>query len=134
MKTYIVLFAEDVPCYGSAAIEAENDAAALEAAKAFKLSDVTTDPSWDLSVCKRIVNIEDPEGNIIAEEISLEDCFLRYGGERERILCDAAPAMVEALEVCEDVLSDVARLDDGTPSVSALNMVRDILAKTEGGR
>jgi hypothetical protein len=37
MKTYTVLFAEDVPHYGAAEIEAEDDAAALEAAKAYDL-------------------------------------------------------------------------------------------------
>ena len=42
--------------------------------------------------------------------------------------------MLEALELCEDVLADLARLDDGTPSVSALNMVRAILAKSKAGR
>jgi len=40
--------------------------------------------------------------------------------------------MLEALELCRDVLSDLARLDDGTPSISALNMVRALLAKRKG--
>jgi hypothetical protein len=45
----------------------------------------------------------------------------------------AAPDMLEALELCEDVLSDLARSDDGTPSVSALNMARAAIAKAKGG-
>jgi hypothetical protein len=57
MKTYTVLFAEDVPHYGTAEIQAENDAAAIEAAKAYDLSAVTTDAEWGNSACKRIVDI-----------------------------------------------------------------------------
>jgi hypothetical protein len=44
-------------------------------------------------------------------------------------LMAAAPEMLEALQLCEDVLADLARLDDGTPSVSALNMARAAIAK-----
>jgi hypothetical protein len=40
--------------------------------------------------------------------------------------------MLNALRLCEDVLSDLARLDDGTPSITALNLVRAVLAKTKG--
>lgn len=45
----------------------------------------------------------------------------------------AAQEMLEALELCEDVLSELSRLDDGTPSVSALNMARAAIAKAKGG-
>jgi hypothetical protein len=133
MKTYSVLFAEDVPHYGTAEIEAEDDAAALEAAKAYDLSDVTNDPEWENSVCKRIVHIEDQEGNTIISDVPLDNCDLRYGGDKERALCDAARDMLEALQLCEDVLSDLARLDDGTPSISALNASRKAIAKATGG-
>jgi hypothetical protein len=47
-------------------------------------------------------------------------------------LIAAAPRMLEALHLCEDVLSDLARLDDGTPSVSALNMLRTVIAQATG--
>jgi len=40
--------------------------------------------------------------------------------------------MLEALEVCEDVLSNLARLDDGTPSVRALNLARAAIARARG--
>jgi hypothetical protein len=47
--------------------------------------------------------------------------------------------LVEALRLCEDALSSLARLDDGTPSVSALNAARALIARAEqtpqcGGR
>jgi hypothetical protein len=135
MKTYTVLFAEDVPHYGAAQIEAENDAAAVEAAKAFDLSDVTDDPAWEYSVCRRIVNIEDTDGEIIAEEISLDDCFLRYGGEKDRLLCDVAPELLDALETAEEQLSRYCIGDDGRDAEphQALKKVRDAIAKAKRG-
>jgi hypothetical protein len=90
-EKYTILFAEDVPHYGTAEIRAENDAAALEAAKACPLFEVTNDAEWENSACKRIVYIQDAEGNTIAEDVSLDDCSLRYGGDKERAMCDAAP-------------------------------------------
>lgn len=126
MKTYSVLFAEDVPHYGSVEIEAENDAGALEAARGYDLSEVTTDPEWENSVCKRIVHIEDAEGNTIFHDVPLDNYALCLESE--------VAGMLEALKLCEDALAGLARLDDGTPSVSALNMVRAILAKSKGGR
>ena len=84
MKTYSVLFAKDVPYYGCATIEAENDDAALEAAKAFDHSAVTNDPEWENSVCARIVYLEDPDGNTIINDVPLDNYDLRYGGDKER--------------------------------------------------
>jgi hypothetical protein len=99
MKTYTILFAEDVPHYGTTEIQAENDAAALDAAKTYPLSEVTNDAEWENSACKRIVYIQDAEGNTIAEDVSLDDCFLRYGGDKEPALCDAAPELLAAAEL-----------------------------------
>jgi hypothetical protein len=54
--------------------------------------------------------------------------------ERARRIEMAAQQMLEALILCHEVLRDFARLDDGTPSVSALFMARDAIAKaTEEG-
>ena len=133
MKTYSILFAEDVPHYGCAQIEAEDDNAALETAKAYDISEVTNDPEWENSVSKRIVYIEDAEGNTIFHDVPLDGYDLRHGGEEERRLCDAARDMLEALHLCEDVLSELARIDDGTPSISALNKTRAAIAKATGG-
>ncbi len=90
------------PITGTAGIQAEDDAAALKAAKAYDLSEVTTDAEWEYSVCKHIVHIEDPEGNMIVYDIPLDDHFLGLQSEKAE--------MLEALESCEDVLSDLARL------------------------
>lgn len=100
MKTYSVLYAEDVPHYGTHEIEAENDEAAIEAAIAYHEAGSATvdDPSWNSSVCARIVNIQGPDGDIIDEDRPLDAYFIRAGGEPDRILCDAAEELLQSLE------------------------------------
>ena len=44
----------------------------------------------------------------------------------------ASRDMLAALELCVDCLADLARLDDGTPSVSALHLARAAIAKATG--
>ncbi len=97
MKTYSVLFAEDVPYHGTAEIEAADDAGAVEAAKACDVSANTTDPDWNNGFCKRIVYIQAENGELVDADIPLDDCFVRYGGEPERILCDAAAELLRTL-------------------------------------
>src|SRR4029077_860045 len=43
----------------------------------------------------------------------------------------AAGDMLEALELCVDCLADLARLDDGTPSISALNQARAAIERAK---
>jgi hypothetical protein len=109
MKTYSVLFAEDIPHYGIAHIKAKNDADALKAAKAYDLSEVAHDPEWGNSVCKRIVHIEDPKGKIVAEDVALDGFFLRDGGDKERLLCDAASDLLKALQTILPAYADLLR-------------------------
>ena len=114
MKTYTVLYAEDVPHYGTLDIQAKSNAAALKAAKAHDLAGIAIDPDYDNSACKRIVHIEDGAGKVIASDIDLDNCFLRYGGEPERKLCDAAPDLLKALqEIAAIVLWGEPILDPG---------------------
>ena len=57
-----------------------------------------------------------------------------FGGETASLFEQTVSVeMLKALELCEDVLSDLARLDDGTPSLSALHAARDAIAKAKGG-
>ena len=42
------------------------------------------------------------------------------------------PELLETLELCENALADLARLDDGTPSISALHAARAAIAKATG--
>src|ERR1700687_2333909 len=97
MKTYTVLLAEDVPHYGFVHITAATATEAIEAARHLDTGEHCTDSEWSTAVCHRIVHIEDEDGNIVAEDIALDRYFLRYGGEPARLLCDAAPKLLDAL-------------------------------------
>jgi hypothetical protein len=46
----------------------------------------------------------------------------------------AAGDLFDALELCVDCLADLARLDDGTPSVSALEQARAAIARVKKGQ
>jgi hypothetical protein len=99
MKTYTVLYAEDVPHYGSHDIEAENDQAAIKAAIALhERGDISlNEAAWDSTVCARIVHIEDPDGRMIAADKPLDDYSLRGGGDADRLRCEAAEEMLDVL-------------------------------------
>jgi hypothetical protein len=45
--------------------------------------------------------------------------------------CNAHRDLLEALELCVDCLTDLSRLDDGTPSISALDQARAAIAKAK---
>ena len=104
MKTYTVLYAEDVPHYVQAEIKATDNDAAIEAARKVhadgSLDLYLCDPDWDNTICKRIVHIKDQNGEIIAEDIPVDSYYLSHG-EPQRRLCEAAAAMLEALEAQE---------------------------------
>ena len=62
MKTYTILYAQDIPHYGSVELEAENDAEIVAAARGYWDAtelDPADDPDWNNPVCKRIVEISD---------------------------------------------------------------------------
>lgn len=134
-KTYTVTYAENVPHYGQIEIEATSRRKALAWAKAENFDSIYFDDAdYGSSSCRRIVQIEDEDGAIIAEDIALDPYYLMDEANVPRRLCEHAAALLEALELCEDALSDLARTDDGTPSVSAMNMARAAIAAVKGGR
>jgi hypothetical protein len=49
----------------------------------------------------------------------------------DRRRCFAAADMLAALELCVDCLADLSRLDDGAPSVTALDQARAAIAKAK---
>jgi hypothetical protein len=106
MKTYTVLFAEDIPHYGSTDIEAADDTHALAIAESLDMIGLYYEGSWDGAVCKRIVSIEDSSGVAIANDIPLDNYFLRNGGQADRSLCEAAPDLLEVVRYTTQVLSD----------------------------
>src|SRR5690242_4286649 len=100
MKTYSVLYAEDVSHYGSTQIAAENDAEAIATAKGISeddLCNIAVDPDHGNTSCKRIVHILDPEGQYIAADIPLDGYTIIHGDDKRRIY-ESAPTLLKALE------------------------------------
>ena len=130
MKTYSVLYAEDVPHYGSMEIEAKNDAEAVAKARAISeedLGNTTTDPDHGSTVCKRIVHIQDAAGNDVAHDVRLDSYSLELLTDEEINIRKHAKELLEALERVHallDRISDTLHYEDGLP-VTALE-ARDI--------
>ena len=107
MKTYTVLFAQDIPHYGSVEIEAKNDADALRRAKKY-WRDVNTgaepwplnDAQHDSAVSARIVLIYDEadERREIAHDVRLDEyTLMRARTARDQRTLDNAKATFKAL-------------------------------------
>lgn len=73
MKTYTVLYAEDVPHYAAGEVEARNPQAAIRKARRMDTDSFCAyDADWSQSYNRRIVEIEGPDGELIAEDIRLD--------------------------------------------------------------
>jgi hypothetical protein len=96
----------------------------LDAATDYSTSEVIYDADWENSSCKRIVWIRDPDGNTVAAGVALDDSHLMYGGEKERLLWNAAPRLLKALEESEPQLSAVVEMmrGEGDLAVTALDV------------
>jgi hypothetical protein len=84
--------------------------------------------------CRRIVEITDESGKFLAGDISLDNWFVRYGGEPDRRLCDAAPELLAALKsVSAAVLALAAERDPDQPGLwdAALVPARKAIAQAE---
>jgi hypothetical protein len=82
MKTYTILFAQDIPHYGSVEIEAENDEAIIFKAKVYWRSVESGDEPWpltepdhDSAILTRIVQITDDHGSEVTTDISLDENY-----------------------------------------------------------
>jgi hypothetical protein len=90
MKIYTVLYAEDVPHYAHGEVEARGPKDAIARARKLDTETFTAyEPDWNGAVCRRIVSVEDPNGEVVAEAIPLDDFVLHNA--------DAAEAMFDAL-------------------------------------
>jgi hypothetical protein len=106
MKSYTVLYAEDVPHYGTREFEAADDTLAIERARDITpdaMSKYTNDPEYNNSRCRRIVHIEGPDG-IIAEDIYLSP---------DDSLQDSAHHLAQALELAIRAMNTVPSFDTG---------------------
>jgi len=72
MKTYTVLYAEDVPHYSAVEVEALDTFDAITKAQTLDLTDVPTDPDWYNAVSRRIVEVTDEDENIVADFIPID--------------------------------------------------------------
>jgi len=124
MKIYEVLYAEDVPHYGTAQIEAENDAEAIAKAKAIddeNICAITVDAEHDNAVCKRIVYIQDSGGREIGCDLPLDNYTLVHGEDKRR-LGESAPQLADTLAQAIAALERIAEIthyENGEP-VTAL--------------
>ncbi|KAK45448.1 hypothetical protein BG58_17955 [Caballeronia jiangsuensis] len=106
MSNFTVVYAVNVPHYGRTQIEAPTAADAIAAAKHRDPAEICTERDRSSAACARIVSITDHDGRSIAEGVTLDGAFMRYGGRPAWLLCEASPAMLESLQRM------VARSDD----------------------
>lgn len=132
MKHYEILYAEDVPHYGCVLIEADSPDDAVRIARDYDYAYLVNEPEWCSAACKRIVSIHDETGEIIAGDISLDECFLRCGGEPDELRCNAAEAMLETLHSALEWI-ETGRVDGvGVLAAQLRDDIRAVIAKAEG--
>jgi hypothetical protein len=143
MKTYTILFAQDIPHYGSVEIEAKNDADALRRAKKYWRDIQIGAEPWplydaqhDSAVSARIVLIYDEadEYREIAHDVRLDDYILlraRTAGD-ERIL-DNAKAIFKALECVMHWWQNTPHTGDDEMPAKLFDKAQDLIAKVKGG-
>lgn len=78
MKTYTVLYAEDVPHYATVVLEADNDQAAIDLAKGRDYGEEDLEAEWSNTVCKRIVHVADDQNNTIIHDVPLDRYRLHH--------------------------------------------------------
>ena len=119
MKTYTVIYAEDVPHYAMGEIEARSPKAAI--AKARKLDTDTFgayDADWNNAVCRRIVSIQDEAGNDVARDMPLDNYRLEHLTDEDATIKHHARELLDALERAHallDRISDTCHYEDGLP-------------------
>jgi len=132
---YQVLYAEDVPHYGVVEIEALSAEEALALAQARDYDNAYLEPDWSNGVCRRIVEICDDAGEILGQDISLDSCFLRYGGEPDRLRCQAAEDLLRVAKHVNAALTDLGIDLDGEDEalIAGLRIeLDDVIEKAEG--
>jgi hypothetical protein len=122
MPTYTAEFRTDAD-YATHTFTARSPRYALKQARAF-YDEHTEDlmfMSYDGGHPVNEIEVTDADGAVVAVWCD-DDLRLRL----------AADDMREALDLCIDCLAELARDDDGTPSISALDQARAAVAKARG--
>jgi hypothetical protein len=98
MKTYTAYFTVNVPNYGKTTIEAATAAEAITKACAIDPTAVCDNPDRSQALCGRVIRIiDDKDDHTVAEDLDLDDAFVRHGGIEDWLLCEAAPEMLQSL-------------------------------------
>ncbi len=133
MKTYTLLYAEDVPHYAHGEVEARGPKDANARARKLDTESLTAyEPDWSGAVCRRIVSIEDPDDDVIAEAIPLDDFVLHNADAGMRLKLDAAEAMFDALCAQEMAEFDPEASHRKGYFDNALELRKNALAKARG--
>lgn len=135
MKKYEILYAQDIPHYGTVELEAESDAEILEAAKAYWSAtdvDPVDDPDWKNPVCKRIVVIRDEAGNEISNDIRCDDYSLEYITDEEVGIREAANEMLDMLVSWSEFCDRHAVKDANGGDLPIQFLTKALIAKARG--
>jgi hypothetical protein len=142
VKTYTIIFAEDVPHYGSVEIAAANDADAVVQATAYWNRAKNSQEPWPLddaeygsAILERIIEITDSDERPVANDIRLDSYYLATARtERHARLIDNAAYMAEVLK--RIAACDIDQLDTNDAEHDALcdavETARAVIAKIEG--
>jgi hypothetical protein len=144
MKTYTVLFAHEVPYYGSVEISATDDADALAKARVYwkraqrdKEPWPLNEPDYDCTVLDRIVEMTDETGRQVAEDIRLDKYFLTTAPTDLSVkLIENASPMHAALEkIVRHATSGLAFSERGkqVKLERVQSIARAILSRVTGG-
>jgi len=130
MKTYTVLYAQDVPHYCTHKIHAANDAKALRKAMKYPATHnlIFEDPAWDSPVLLRIVHIEDEKGGIVAADIELDDFRLSRASDSQA--CDTR--LAGTLRTLRDAIAGLPITILNGPLYDALHAADRELARAQG--
>jgi hypothetical protein len=143
MKIYTVLFAQDIPHYGSVQIEAKDDADALRQAKRY-WRDVQMgaepwplhDAQYDSAVSARIVLIYDEadDHREIAHDVRLDDYkLLRARTARHERTLDNAQRIFKTLERVMQWWQNTPHADDDEMPAALFDKAQALIAKVKGG-
>ena len=143
MKTYRVLFAQDIPHYGSVTIEAKNDAGALRRAKKY-WRDVQIgaepwplyDAQHDSAVSARIVLLYDEADadREIAHDVRLDEyMLLRARTARDERTLDNGKDIFNTLVRVMHWWQSTAHTDDDEMPAKLFDRAQDLIAKVKGG-
>jgi hypothetical protein len=143
MKAYTVLFAQDIPHYGSVQIEAKNDADALRQAKTY-WRDVQIgaepwplqDAQYDSAVSARIVLIYDEADTHreIAHDVRLDEyILLRARTARHERTLHNARRIFNTLERVMHWWQNTPHTDDDEMPAKLFDKARGLIAKVKGG-